>query len=53
MFSKNFRTRGVVAIQAKNITRTHRERLVKNRFIKEVMKGWYVPAVNQGVDFII
>lgn len=26
------------------MTRTHRERLVKNGFIKEVMKGWYIPA---------
>jgi hypothetical protein len=26
------------------MTRTHRERLLKNGFIKEVMKGWYIPA---------
>jgi hypothetical protein len=30
---------GIVAIQTKNITRTHRERLVKSGFIKEVMNG--------------
>jgi hypothetical protein len=35
---------GTVAIHTKNITRTHRERLLKNGFIKEVMKGWYIPA---------
>lgn len=26
------------------MTRTHRERLVSNSFIKEVIKGWHVPA---------
>jgi hypothetical protein len=26
------------------MTRTHRERLLRNGFIKEVMKGWYIPA---------
>src|SRR5690606_26485999 len=35
---------GVVAIRAKHMTRTHRERLLKNGFIKDVMKGWYVPT---------
>ncbi|MGB5299579.1 MAG: hypothetical protein WBN48_12700, partial [Thiogranum sp.] len=25
-------------------SRTHRERLVQNGFLKEVMKGWYIPA---------
>ena len=41
---KNLQDEGIVAIQTKNITRTHRERLVKSGFIKEVMKGWYIPA---------
>lgn len=36
--------RGVVAIRSRDLTRTHRERLVKNGFLQEVMKGWYVPA---------
>jgi hypothetical protein len=35
---------GIVAIQASDLTRTHRERLLKNGFIQEVMKGWYMPA---------
>lgn len=35
---------GSAAIQAKDLSRTHRERLVDAGFIKEVMKGWYVPA---------
>jgi len=35
---------GVVAVRSGDLTRTHRERLVKNGFLQEVMKGWYVPA---------
>ena len=35
---------GIVAIRAKNISRTHRERLLENGFIKEVMKGWYISS---------
>ena len=41
---KKLQEKGIVAIHTKNITRTHRERLLKNGFIKEVMKGWYVPS---------
>ncbi|MEH0022898.1 MAG: Fic family protein [Desulfobacter sp.] len=41
---KKLQEKGLVAIQAKHLTRTHRERLLKNGFIREVMKGWYVPA---------
>ena len=36
--------RGVVAVRSGDLTRTHRERLVKNGFLQEVMKGWYIPA---------
>ena len=36
--------RGVVAVRSKDLTRTHRERLVKNGFLQEVMKGWYIPV---------
>lgn len=36
--------RGVVAIRSAELTRTHRERLVKNGFLKEVLKGWYIPS---------
>ncbi|MFQ5660816.1 MAG: Fic family protein [Gammaproteobacteria bacterium] len=35
---------GIVAIRAKHIGRTHRQRLLENGFIKEVMKGWYIPS---------
>jgi hypothetical protein len=41
---KKLQDEGIVAIQTKNMTRTHRERLVKSGFIKEVMKGWYISA---------
>jgi len=36
--------RGVVAVRSGDLTRRHRERLVKNGFLQEVMKGWYIPA---------
>ena len=41
---KKLQDKGIVAIHTKNMTRTHRERLLKNGFIKEVMKGWYIPS---------
>ncbi len=41
---KELQDRGVVAIRAADLTRVHRERLVKNGFLLEVMKGWYVPS---------
>ncbi|MBI3530378.1 MAG: Fic family protein [Betaproteobacteria bacterium] len=41
---KSIQDRGIVAIRANHLTRTHRERLLKSGFIREVMKGWYVPA---------
>ena len=36
--------RGVVAIRAADLKRVHRERLLKNGFLQEVMKGWYIAA---------
>ncbi len=35
--------RNVIAVRSKDLTRTHRERLIKNGFLQEVMKGWYIP----------
>lgn len=35
---------GVVAIRASTLSRSHRERLIKNGFLQQVMKGWYIPA---------
>ena len=36
--------RGIYAIQSKDLSRTHRERLVANGFLEEVIKGWYIPV---------
>jgi fido (protein-threonine AMPylation protein) len=33
---------GIVAIKTDTLSRTHRERLLDNSFIKEVYKGWYM-----------
>jgi hypothetical protein len=43
---------GTVAIKANALSRVHRERLVENGFLKEVLKGWYlsVPADEQKGD---
>src|SRR5690606_3884371 len=35
---------GLAAIRSRDLSRTHRERLVKAGFLKEVIKGWYVPS---------
>ena len=45
---KKLQDEGIAAIHTKNMTRTHRERLIKSGFIKEVMKGWYIPASPEG-----
>ena len=34
--------RGVVAIRSGDVTRTHRERLLRNGFLQEAIKGWYI-----------
>ena len=41
---RELQDRGIVAIRASGLKRTHRERLVRNGFLQEVMKGWYIPA---------
>jgi fido (protein-threonine AMPylation protein) len=35
---------GKVAIRSNDISRAHRERLLKSGFLQEVMKGWYIPS---------
>lgn len=35
---------GAAAIRARDMTRTHRERLLANGFLQEVIKGWYIPS---------
>lgn len=34
--------KGVAILRAGDLTRTHKERLVKNGFLKEILKGWYI-----------
>lgn len=41
---KGCKSGGGVAIRSRALSRTHRERLLKNGFLKEVIKGWYIPA---------
>lgn len=41
---RQLQDRGVVAIRATELSRAHRERLIKNGFLQEVMKGWYIAA---------
>jgi hypothetical protein len=36
--------RSVVAIRSADLSRTHRERLLGAGFLREVIKGWYIPA---------
>lgn len=39
---KQLQDRGAVAIRSVDLSRTHRERLLKNGFLQEVIKGWYI-----------
>src|SRR3979409_165782 len=41
---KTLQDQGRIAIRPRELSRTHRERLLRTGFIREVMKGWYVPA---------
>lgn len=41
---KKLQDKNVVAIRSSDLSRTHRERLLANGFLQEVMKGWYIPA---------
>jgi hypothetical protein len=45
---KSLQDAKAVAIRASDFTRVHRERLLKNGFIREVMKGWYIPVRPDG-----
>ena len=41
---KELQDAGRVALRASDMSRTHRERLIKAGFIKEVIRGWYIPC---------
>ena len=35
---------GYAAIKSSQLSKTHRERLIKNGFLKKIMNGWYLPT---------
>ncbi|MFL5754108.1 MAG: Fic family protein [Bacteroidia bacterium] len=39
---KELQDKGITAIKSTALSRTYRERLIKNGFIREVTKGWYI-----------
>ena len=41
---KALQDQNIVAIRSNNLSRTHRERLIKHGFIQDVIKGWYISA---------
>ncbi|PCJ48685.1 MAG: cell filamentation protein Fic [Gammaproteobacteria bacterium] len=41
---KSLQDQEIVAIRTSLLTRTHRERLLRNGFIKGVIKGWYISS---------
>src|ERR1700722_1002577 len=41
---KHQTAKGAGAIRARDLSRTHRERLLRNGFLQEVIKGWYIPS---------
>lgn len=36
--------RNAAGIRSRDLSRTHRERLVKSGFLQEVIKGWFIPS---------
>ncbi|MBE0471920.1 MAG: hypothetical protein IBX55_20730 [Methyloprofundus sp.] len=41
---KALQDEGLVAIHTSKLSRTDRERLIKQGFLREVMKGWYISS---------
>lgn len=41
---KELQDKGIVGIKADDLSRVHRERLVANGFLREVIRGWYTVA---------
>lgn len=41
---KNLQEVEKIAVRSSDLSRTHRERLVRSGFLKEVMRGWYIPT---------
>ncbi len=41
---ETLQTDGMIAVRSADLSRTHRERLLKAGFLKEIMKGWYISS---------
>jgi len=41
---KELQEKDYIGIKSGDLSRVHRERLIKNGFLREVLKGWYVPV---------
>lgn len=41
---RDLQKKRIVAIRSRDLTRAHLNRLTKNGFLKEVIKGWYIPC---------
>ena len=41
---KSLQDQEIVAIRSRDLSRTHRERLIRTGFLQEVIKGWYIPT---------
>jgi len=46
---KELQTEGRRVLQSKDLSRVHRDRLIKNGFLREVVKGWLI-TTNPGAD---
>ena len=49
---KKLQDSGIVAVKSSELSRVHKERLLRNGFLSEVMKGWYlsIPSTEQQGD---
>jgi len=47
-FLNKLQKEGFIAIRSNQLTRLHRERLVRRGFLEEVMRGWYIPSRPDG-----
>jgi hypothetical protein len=41
---KELQDSGLVAIRSRDLSRTHRERLLKKGYLQKTIKGWYIPS---------
>ena len=39
---RSLQDKGMVALRSHDLSRTHRERLVRNGFLKQIFRGWYL-----------